>query len=913
MKKSIFILLLFLVSFSFAGTTGKIAGKITDRQTGEPLVGAQVMVTGVWLGDIEVDMAEVMGAVADIDGYYYIINIPPGQYTITVSMIGYKKMVMKKVTVSVNSTTTLNFQMEEEAIKGEEVVVSASKISFKKDQTSTVRNVSAEQIENLPTENIQGIIGMQAGVVNGHFRGGRLTEVSYLVDGLPVDEVFDKTGRTIDIENDAVQDLEVITGTFNAEYGRAMSGIVNAVTKDGSNEFHGKVTAAFGNFYTTHKDVFIGLKDSEFDRNKDFKIVLEGPIYKKYLTFFTNFRYQDYKNHLNGIYRFNPGDYSNFVDEDPALWESIHTGDNSYVPMNGNENYSYFGKISFKPNGSLKLSFSYINNRDEWHWYSHVYKYNPYGMPHAKRDSKMMSLMLNHSLSPSLFYELKLSLIDNENGTYVYENPLDKRYVHDIYHNNAAVVFFTGGQDKNHTKRVLKDKNAKFDITWQVNNNHSLKSGFEYIKHDLKHEWHLIRNKYYNTPEELEFYYDETTGNRIYYNYEPEILPDSTTYSDVYNVKPTEFSTYFQDKMEFDEMVINVGVRFDYFDPNTYYPSQWRNPSNQLNFEDSSKMSKLIKADTKYQISPRFGLSYQLANTAVLHFSYGHFFQMPPFYALYQNHTFRVAPDDYVTTMGNPQLKAEKTVQYEIGLWQELVKNVGLEVNLFYRDIYNLLSTKVVTTFNQIKYGLYTNKDYGNVKGLEFKVNANYMNFNILFNYTLQYTRGNADNPTQTFTRAGNSMDPIARLIPMSWDQRHTLNITVGYTQKNFSATFTGYYNSGTPFTWAPVSESRLANVNLYPNNSWKPSTYSVDFNGYYDIKVFNKYYLRFTLNIYNLLDTKNEVAVNSQTGHAYTAIIRPNDIAGFHSNFTDYYDVIHDPSMFSAPRQIKIGIGLKF
>ena len=227
-------------------------------------------------------------------------------------------------------------------------------------------------------------------------------------------------------------------------------------------------------------------------------------------------------------------------------------------------------------------------------------------------------------------------------------------------------------------------------------------------------------------------------------------------------------------------MVINIGLRYDYFYSDQVYPTDRRNPSNQLNLPDSM-MTMYKKADPQTQLSPRLGLAYQLGSRAVLHFSYGHFFQMPPMYALYENNIFRVPVNDYATTMGNAQLHPQKTIQYEIGLWQELLKGLGVEVSLYYKDIYDLLSTRIISTYNQIEYGLYTNKDYGNARGMELKVDFNYAGLFSNINYTLAYTKGNADNPTQTFTRAGNSMDPIKRLIPISWDQRHTFNVTLGY------------------------------------------------------------------------------------------------------------------------------------
>ena len=908
-KKSILLLFTMLAlgfcafELTFAQTTGKIAGKVIDLETKDALAGANVVIEGT-----------TKGAAADLDGTFFIINVPPGAYTLKVTMIGYEAVRIEGLQVSVNRTSFVDVKMKPTVLVGQEVVIQAEKVTMKKDQTSSVRNVSADQIDMLPVESVGAVINLQAGVVAGHFRGGRNTEVAYLIDGVKVTEAFGGEGRAVDLEPEAVKDLEVITGTFNAEYGNAMSGIVNAVTKDGERKFHGSASASAANYFTPHKDIFIGLKDSELDRNQDYKFQLSGPVWGDWITFFTNLRFQDNKNYLNGIRRFRVDDFSYFLADDSTQWYSDHNGDNAYVPMDRDKNMSLIGKLSLKPFNSLRVSLLYTLNKDTWHNYDHGYKYDPDGMASSHRETNMYSLSLNHTLSSKLFYELKLSYMDNFNGWYVFENPFDSNYVHDAYYSNAGPGFYTGGQQKGHARTTMLDKNAKFDMTWQINKNHSLKAGFEYTQHDLDRKYSDIRNKFSGTPEEGEYYFDFERFKIIFPNYEPVTYPDSSIYSDIYRVKPIEFSGYLQDKMEFDEMVINLGLRYDYFHPKTFYASQRRNPANQLNFQDNpEQMSTLIWSDPKVQISPRFGLAYQLGKTALLHFSYGHFFQMPPMYAMYENHSFQVAPNDYATTMGDAQIKAQKTVQYEVGLWQEIMKGMGIEVIVFYRDIYDLLSAKVFSTFNQIEYGLYSNKDYGNAKGIELKYDFMMGKVSAFLNYTLQYTRGNADNPTQTFNRAGNNIDPINRLIPMSWDQRHTLNVTVGYNTANYGATVTAYYNSGAPFTWSPISESILARVNLYPNNSYRPARYSIDLNSYYDFNVIKDIKLRLTLTVYNLLDQLNEEWVNGQTGRAYTAIIRPTDLASHRSNFNEYIDRVHNPSMYSAPRQVKVGLGVVF
>jgi len=870
-----------------AQTTGKISGTVTDAETGEPLPGANVVVEG-----------ELIGAATDNNGRFHVINVRPGEYTVIVNVIAYKPIHVENVRVSVNRTFSLDVKMTPTVLEGETVTVTADRISFKRDQTSTIKNVSSDQIKELAIESMSAVVNMQAGVVAGHFRGGRSTEVTYMIDGIQVDEAFSGEYTAVEVEPEAVQDLEIITGTFNAEYGRAMSGIVNIITKDGGNNFEGSLSSGYGNYYTRNENIFIGLTPSEFNRNKDYKAQLSGPILKNRITFLTNIRFQDNKNHLNGIHRFNVTDESNYYSSNPSDWIDDYSGDSSFVAMNRSNNQSLLGKLTFTL-GSFRLSTLYSLNEDEWHGYDHIFKYNPYGMAATHRRTEFAALSINHMLSRSLFYELKLSYMDNYSGWYLYEDPLDSNYVHDRYMDSYGPGFFTGGQQKGHSVRIMEDWGAKFDLTWQVNHTHSLKWGAQYIQHQLDNQWHEIRNKYIGTVDE----------NILY---EPDTLADNTLYADVYKVEPIDASAYIQDKMEFDEMVINFGIRYDYFDPNTVYPSDRRNPANQLSLPDSM-MSVYPMAEPFYQVSPRFGLAYQLGDVAVLHFSYGHFFQLPPLYALYQGHSFLISPNDYVTTIGNSRLKPEKTVTYEIGLWQALTRNIGLEVTLFYKDIYNLLSTKIISTYNQIEYGLFSNKDYGNVRGLEVKFDYGSQSLNVNINYTLQYTRGNADSPQQSFDRAGDSMDPVNRFIPMSWDQRHTFNATVGYHSGNFHMSATGYYNSGTPYTFSPLGESTLSRINLYPNNDYQPSKYQADLTARYSLQLANMAGVNFFLTIYNLFDRLNEEWVNSQTGRAYTDVEENSEILLHRSNFNDYEDVYQNPSMYSTPRMIKFGLELTF
>jgi len=255
--------------------------------------------------------------------------------------------------------------MKQSIIGGQEVVIYASRLSRKKDQTSTVKNISSEEIEILPVEDLAAVVNMQAGVVAGHFRGGRIDEVSYMIDGVPVNDAFGGVSSVSTLEVEAVKDLEVITGTFNAEYGNAMSGIVNAVTKDGSNNFQGSINTGYSTYATDNskngEEVFIGLDPFGINSNSDVKLGLSGPIIKDRLYFFSNYRTQSVNGHLNGIRRFEVWNLSDFYDQDSSNWFSENTGDSSYVPMNKGAHTSFMGKLSFNF-GNIK--FSWLLNKN---------------------------------------------------------------------------------------------------------------------------------------------------------------------------------------------------------------------------------------------------------------------------------------------------------------------------------------------------------------------------------------------------------------------------------------------------------------------------------------------------------------------------------------------------------------------
>lgn len=892
-------LVLLLHGFLNAQTTGKIAGKVTDASSGEPLIGVSVVI----------DRTN-RGSATDTDGHYFILNVPPGTYNIKIMMIGYQTVVQKGVRVFVNRTTEINAKLHEAVLEGEEVVVTARQVDIRKDQTSSVRNVTAQDMSIMPVETIGDIIALQPGIVGGHIRGGREKETAYLVDGISIYNGYDR-GQSVGVDPEALEEVEVITGTFHAKYGEAMGGVVNMVTKEGGNEFHGKAEGFLENYYTSHGDIFIGLKPGEIDRNRDFKFFLMGPVIKNKLTFFISSRVSDFLNHLNGIRRFNITDAPNYdfnyflsdwaYDAQGNYLFNQHTGDNSYVPMNWSQGVKFTGKLTYKMD-RLKMSLSYFLDQNKYQEYDHTYKYKPDGRNIFYADNYLFMYQLNHFLTQKAFYELKLSYTNSQNDDYLYENPIDSRYIHDRYSANSSNTgFYTGGQSKQYNSTQMEKLLGRLDLTWQVNSSNSLESGMEVALLRYDHKNYAIQNKYRNSSASDFFY-------------EPEILPDSSVYSDIYRKEPRQAAVWISDKMEYENMVLTLGLRGELFDPETLYPSNYRNPGNLLAKEDQPEwQSQYLDSKASMNLAPRLGFSYKLGQEALLRFSYGHFYQYPPHSTMYQNNAFILSPANYASRIGNPGVKPEKTVNYEVGLWQVLNSFMDLEVAVWYKDIYDLSTINIVTTYDNVRYGLYGNKDYGNARGLEIKYHARFGYLYSEVNYTFQYTRGNADNSAFTFDRAGSNQAPIPTLIPMSWDQRHTLNATVGYNKNRYGLTATAWFGSGSAFTWTPIDQNPLNRVNLFPNNGYKPYHYRVDLKAFYDFPTTMGLKLRWSLYIDNLFDRLNEMNVNGNTGRTNQAIIRASDLLGHYSDFSTYEDRIYSPSNWSSPRAIKMGLAVMF
>lgn len=753
MTKYLIVLPLFhflFVALLIAGTTGKIAGKLTDANSKEVIVGANVMIVNTTLG-----------ASTDIDGYYVILNVPPGMYEVRVSCIGFQGVIQKQVSVSIDRTTTLDFALTATTVNVEAVEVIAQRQTIVRDLTSTEEKISAEDIANLPVENVGEILQLQAGITrdasgNLHMRGGRESELQYYVDGMPASNPFNGQNAFDNLQNGNIQEMQVISGTFNAEYGDAMSGIVNIVTKDGGDRADFSLSAYGGDFVTANKSTFQHIDNINPLSQKYVEGALSGPLpfLGNELHYRISGRYRNEEGWLYGRRHYLPSDTVDLTATNPADWTIQHSGNDAYVPMNPSQAYSVMAKISSRPTDELHVTYSFMGDKSDWKNYVHADMLNPDYVRTNYQTSINHLLTLTHALGPFSFQELKITYETYNNQAHVRDNPFDPVYESGIHRTRPSLanVFVMGGVDPTFLDRKSNTAAVKYELTSQMNRYHLVKFGTEYRAYDIAEETFEVRR-------------DAST------NWQLTIDPLSSTTHDYYHRYPIQADAYLQDKIEVEDFIMNIGARFDYFDARSEVPQNMNDPHNDdVISHPKLDASVAYKAATpKMQISPRIGLAFPITENGNIHASYGHFFQIPELQRLYENPEFEVVQGSFASFLGNADLEAQRTAIYEIGLQQRIAENLVLDATCFYKDYRNLLGSTLYRTFDQSEYGAYSNKDYGYVWGITLALDILKTGmFSANVDYTYQVAEGNGSDPVQAYIDAQNGDESAKSLVPLN-------------------------------------------------------------------------------------------------------------------------------------------------
>ncbi len=907
----VFLISLFFGSLLFAGTTGKIAGIVKDKENGEPLIGANVFIEGT-----------ALGSTSDLDGSYFIINVPPGTYTVVVQYIGYREVRVSGLQVSIDLTTKQDFRLSTETVDiGEAVVVTAERDVVQKDLTSSESRVSSERIQQLPVAEVADVLQIQPGVTRDadggfHIRGGRSSEIGYWINGVSITDSYDNSQGLV-IENEGIQELQVISGTFNAEYGNAMSGIVNVVTKEGDNEYHGNFEVYSGDYFAKDDGIFFNVDDRAPAENYSFQGSLSGPVpfLGNKFRFYATGRHTYNDGALYGLKVFNPdGNFAKeFTEEDVQRIETFESDEDVFnfltekfdaVPMDWSERTTGLANLTFQATPTLKFNIEGRFSTEDFRDYNHDFRLNPDGDVSKFNDSYNGSFIVNHTLSSRTFYTLNLTYLNREFNEFLYEDPSDPRYQDpDLIQNVPPGNFNVGGTNFHQFFRKTENYIGKLDLTSQFHRAHLLKGGIE-IRYSR-----LEQDDYDLLPP------NDAAGISA-------IVPGiSFPTRDIFTAEPIQYSVYLQDKFEHDKVIINAGLRLDYFDSRGDILADPRDPDifrpilqeNQAMTLEERQQVWYNKADAKVQLSPRLGIAYPISADGVIHFSFGHFLQVPELRHLFQNSQYKLAEvGNPADAYGNPDLDAQSTVQYEIGLQQQFARNAKIDLTLFYRDIRDWITTDAPTETYRAGsiYYQFTNRDYANVRGVTLSYNHRFTN-NFLVDavYQFQSAEGTNSNADEEFQQRNNNFEPTVQLTPLDWDQTHNINLSVYYGGRTWGISTIGRFNTGLPFTPATNVDLEVTvgpnATNDNPKNSRrKPSNFVVDMRLHKSFPISGDMKARLFGRVFNLFDKRNEADVFDDTGRAGFTLLQPTS-----GNSVFFVR----PDFYSPPREVQVGFEFDF
>ena len=838
------------------GTTGKVVGQVIDPQSREPLPGAQVRIDGT-----------AFGVLTDNEGQYFLLSVPPGIYSVTTSLIGHRTVTKQDVEAIVDGTTRIDFELETAVIEMPAMTVTAERPLLRKDVTSSIKVVSEKKIGTMPVNRLDEILKIQPGFVVDasnelHVRGGRTGEIAYYIDGIPVENSL-YGGLNSLLNDDIINQLLILSGTFSAEYGDALSGVVNVVTKEGEDAFHGHVEykSPMMNDSPYRKRDWAGEGiDSQRDPVSNMSDYMEPDIFD------SNVRLP-----VPGILSASVGGPVAGLDNLSFFLAGRSDKQNSYLPFGYHLEEDMSWKLAYNPWKGAKLTLLGQNSKNNVQNYNHAWKYVPENMSVNSKSSDRIGATWRQNLGDNVFYSIVASR-ESQHSNVGVGNLSPQQYLEG---ERIRVMFYSRGDDDLYRRSRITTSLGKTDLTWQRGKRHELKFGGEFKYHDIS----------------LLEYNDPWLG-----------LKES------YRKHPVEGAVYLQDKLEYDFFILNAGLRFDFVDPRA---KMWKD------LEDPE--SPLVDVPIKSQFSPRIGLSHPVTDKSIIYFSYGHFFQNPE-YDLFYSNSRNLVPENMIEfksgSVGNRDIRPKKTVAYEVGVKQELTEDLGLGVTAFFKDINNMIGMKevqVTTEQGPYHYFYFTNIDFANVKGVELTLDRRY-NHHLAWdlNYTYAIAMGNFSFPRQIFFDVTNGKEEENQDYFLDFDRRHVVSADVTLnTEKWKGPRVSGFhplansglsaivqYASGLPYTpWDP-STNTLGET----NSARRPWTGTVDVNLHKNILT-GAIQQSLFVEITNLLDRRNILWVDTSTGALWDTS----------SSGPEAVDFAFDPGDVGAPRIIRIGTRFSF
>lgn len=433
--------------------------------------------------------------------------------------------------------------------------------------------------------------------------------------------------------------------------------------------------------------------------------------------------------------------------------------------------------------------------------------------------------------------------------------------------------------------------------------------------------------------------------------------------------KPSELGFYLQDKFEFDDIIVNAGIRVDILntdDETLLYPDSIE----MYDISNYIKLDEWKKVKTFTYIQPRLGISFPISDVAKIYGYYGKFAQLPDlntvWFTAYEYRERIAVGGYYFLEPAGYGLEPVETTQYEVGFARSFGKNMALDITGFYKNQKGLISTDRVTAAGgdlASAYDRQVNGDFATTKGLELKFILRRTNrLSGEANYTFSQAEGTGSNATSYLAATYQGSDKPKMIMPVDYNQPHVGSIKLDYRfgdndggplLENFGANFLLNFSSGHSYTFVyrPVGgqvDAYNAGVDymndtrsreaLEPiGSSMTPWTFNADLRldkriklGFADLTVFmrvtNLFNTRNVLNVYQASGSgeddgfiSNEV-YSSDFVTLYGGDVNDNDI----DDYVELYNAVNIQNdeayrtqiggrLISAPRQIFVGFTVNF
>lgn len=978
-----------------AGTTGKIAGTVADAKTGQPLVAATVQVEGTALGGI-----------TNADGKYFIINVQPGTYSLIAKLIGYQDQRTTGVQVFPDFTAPADFALAEAAIELEEVVVESEAPLIQPDQTGSAAFITAEDIDRLPVRGYQEAAAFSSGVVNfGQdlgtldnsteesrqgsslvVRGGRPNQVGYFVDGFLQQDLLTGISST-SISNNAIDEVVFLKGGFDAEYGRLQSGIVNVVTREGRENYFGAIEGITDNLGGD----WVGTDPQGYNL---YGASFGGPILpnKFQHTFFASGERRFFRDREPSAITKEMADFARATLHPEGEPDSLFTpaeqtalgnpNDKSFtgledniLPTNDLSGWTWQGKVRFRITDKSDLRLSTLGSFDDWRQYLHHYLFDIDHTPRYQDSNYSGWAKYTHGLSASTFF--------NVNANYYYtervrgDGYLFKDLIHysrptsnpdfdqfgNLFFNvddpSTPVTFFPNGLvrsgDEDHVwddylRRISYYYGLSFDMTNQVDSNNQLKYGVDYRRHTLRRYNHFFPVNLHPGGPILSVDSLTASGSSDVDRYGFGILGVGENSDALDGEKhPIDFGIFLQDKYEYEGLVINGGLRYDYFNTDT---QALVDPSRPLDQGTPGEIDEadLTKNEVYHRVSPRIGVGFPVTDKTLVRFNYGRFFQPPNLENLYVGYRFleyKAELGGYFVSFGNPNLEPEVTTAYETAIAQTLGDNAKFEITTYYKSTKDLVQVRNIPSLSSSTkaYVSFLNTDFGTIKGVDVDFVLRPINrLSSNASYSFSFANGTGSLPGTQRDIAWTAGDPPRQTFPLDFDQRHKMVIDLDYRfgdndgplwstvhpMENVGLNLAFLVASGTPYTPTLIfNEVTLAAVSSEPissvNSRYGPWTYRIDLKGDKEFGIGG-----FDLDAYvwviNLLDRDNAIQVYSSSGSPTSSRFLTtdngvnyadgfyNDPRSINADAADFFRLRElDPGFFGPPRSVRFGLKASF